>query len=171
MWKFFWDQIFCPLKRVSQSKGSIVLWKRFNQPHVQSKCKCSCALPNRWLLLVLHKYELKKISRPPVMSDGGNWSPGLWKLATISLFLTDSSGLVGDACIWIPRGWHGCRLWIRGGLIWALLCCHLIFLDKKLPLSSQFFDFVFTDSILQGAKLWWTTYSIPFWLGVGDGGG
>ena len=47
------------------------------------------------------------------------------------------------------------------------LCCHLIFLDMKLPLSSQFFYFVFIDSILQGAKLWWTTYSIPFWWGWG----
>ena len=82
----------------------------------------------------------KKISRPPFMPDWSNWLPGLLKLATISLFLTDSNWLVGDACIWISRGWQACRLCIRGRLIWALLCCHLIFLDKKLPLSSHFFD-------------------------------
>ena len=57
--------------------------------------------------------------------------------------------------IWISRAWQGCRLWIRVGLIWALFVLSLN---------------VFASGILQGAKLWWTTCSIPSWLGAGGGG-
>ena len=114
-------------------KGEVPLYYESGSitSHLWSKCKCSCALPNCWLLLVFHTYQLKKFSRPPVMPDWGNWSPGLWKLATISLFLTDSSGLFGDTCIWISRAWQGCRLWIRGGLIWALFVLSLDFLRQE----------------------------------------
>ena len=110
--------------------------------------------------------------RPPIMPDWGNWSPDLWKLATVSLFLADSRTNLraGWWCdIWISRGWQGYRLWIRGGLIWALSVLSLDSLRQEtiflLPLPSQVFDFVFNGGILQGAKLWWTTYSILSWWG------
>lgn len=107
------------------------------------------------------------------MPDWGNWSPDLWKMATVSLFLTYSRTnlkAVWWCDIWISRGRQACRLWIMGGLIWALSVLSLFFI----PIPSQVFDFVFTSDILQRAKLWWTTCSIASWWGwgmLGGGGG
>ena len=86
-----------------------------------------------------------------------------------SLSLSDWFKRAGWWCMFLNlRGWQGCRLWIRGGLIWALSVLSLDFLRQvTTSLLTVLWFCVYWRKLLQGWKLWWTTYSIPSWWGWG----
>ena len=152
MWKFFLDEILCPLNsgvlwiELSQRRGSTILWRCFNQSQLLSKCSRP-APPNCLLLLVFLQISTTEKKNYPC--DNSRLVPveapshaRLRQLVTWpvkdgdSLSLSDLFKNKFEGWLVIHESPGGGRTADSGsGEDWFepwALCCHFIFLDRKL---------------------------------------